>query len=494
MAGIQHTFVLMMENRSFDHMLGFSAITGADAQTGLPTQINGLTGNESNFYNGQEYRVTPGADFRLPVDPKHEFTDVLNQLCGPNATYPNGGAYPTIDNTGFVSSYVNGGGSAPGDVMKCYRPDQLPVLNALAREFVVCDGWQSSLPGPTWPNRMFVHAASSAGLEHSPTVAEIADFETLHGFSFPNGDIFDRLKSNGFSRCLYGGDDFPMVAALKSVGIGDIRHYSLFRGDLAQATYPYNYIFIEPSYDVLHDYRGGTSQHPLGDVTAGEALIKETYEAIRNSPAWNSSVLIVTWDEHGGFYDHAKPGPAVAPGDTAPNAKYNSSGFTFRQYGPRVPGVIISPLIPKNLIDHRVYDHSSIPKFLEAMVGMKPLTARDAAAADFRSLFTLTTPRTDAPQTLPAPANSAAPAPSLSSPAPLVSTVTLTRPADTVDEGNLPSVVHSAMQQDLAVSPGERLAIVDRVRNIQTRADAAQYMAEVQQKVRTLRVAGAGGD
>ena len=82
---------------------------------------------------------------------------------------------------------------------------------------------------------------------------------------------------------------------LKGIGLADIRHYSQFQSDLAQPTYPYNYVFIEPSYDVLHDYKAGSSQHPLGDVTAGEALIKETYEAIRGSAIWNQSVLIVTW-------------------------------------------------------------------------------------------------------------------------------------------------------------------------------------------------------
>ncbi len=201
--------------------------------------------------------------------------------------------------------------------MKCYTPAQLPVLNALAREFAVCDNWYASMPGPTWPNRMFVHAGSSGGLDHSPTVGEIAEWEGISGFPLPNGTIFDRLNSASIRRRLYGGDDFPMVAALKSIHLSDIRHYSLFAEDLQQTGYADRYIFIEPSYDVLNKYRNGASQHPLGDVTRGEALIKQTYEAIRNSPVWNSSLLIVTWDEHGGFYDHVLPGAAPAPADGA---------------------------------------------------------------------------------------------------------------------------------------------------------------------------------
>jgi phospholipase C len=177
--GIEHVFVLMLENRSFDHLLGFSGITGTDAETGTSTQINGLSGTESNSYGGQTYAVTPGADYQMPTDPGHEFAAVLLQLCGADATYQSGGQYPAVDDSGFVASYVASKGQDPGEVMKCYRPDQLPVLNALAREFVVCDNWYASMPGPTWPNRMFVHAASSAGLDHSPQTAEIVEWEDI---------------------------------------------------------------------------------------------------------------------------------------------------------------------------------------------------------------------------------------------------------------------------------------------------------------------------
>src|SRR4051794_27983820 len=98
--GIGHVFVLMMENRSFDHMLGFSGIKGIDAATGHPTSIHGLTGNESNQAGGRQYEVTAGADTRMPLDPAHEFTDVVHQLGGAGATYPRGGSYPPIDNSG----------------------------------------------------------------------------------------------------------------------------------------------------------------------------------------------------------------------------------------------------------------------------------------------------------------------------------------------------------------------------------------------------------
>lgn len=213
-------------------------------------------------------------------------------------------------------------------------------------------------------------------------------WETWAGFSFPNGDIFDRLKAKGLKRCLYAGDDFPMVAALKGIQLGDIREYDKFAADLQRA-FLYNYVFIEPSYALLNDYKGSTSQHPLDDVRLGEGLIKSTYEAIRNSAIWKSSVFIITYDEHGGFYDHVPPPAAVAPGDTDLTAGHNKFGFTFEQYGPRVPAIVISPWIPKNSVDHRLYDHSPIPATVEQLFGIDALTKRDRAANSVLSLLFL---------------------------------------------------------------------------------------------------------
>ena len=483
---IEHVFVLMQENRAFDHMLGFSGITGHDAANGGSTQINGLTGSEANTFNGRVYGVSRGADDVMPVDPGHEFTNVLEQLCGPGATYPAGGAYPAINNTGFVASYVASGGAAdPGEVMKCFAPEQLPVLVALAQEFAVCDNWHASMPGPTWPNRLFVHAASSGGLDHSPTTEEIVEWETVGGFQFKAGSIFDALKKKGVSRRLYAGDDFPMVAALKGISLFDIRHYSNFASDLGQPTYPYSYVFIEPSYDVTNEYKNSTSQHPLTDITLGEGLIKETYEAIRNSPYWDSSVLILTWDEHGGFYDHAIPPGAVAPGDTTSQDKHNQYGFTFQQYGPRVPAVVISPLVPKNVIDHRLYDHASILATIEAFFGINPLTQRDAKANRFNAVLSLNAPRPDTPTTLLLPA--AAPAAVMKMSVPDLSATVAARPDETVNQGTLPVILQSALRQDLEMSPEQRTVILQRVRSIKTREQARQYLAEVQKKLRECR-------
>jgi phospholipase C len=280
-----------------------------------------------------------------------------------------------------------------------------------------------------------------------------------------------------------------MVAALKGISLFDIRHYSNLASDLGQPTYPYSYVFIEPSYDVLNDYKNSTSQHPLTDITLGEGLIKETYEAIRNSPHWNSSVLIITWDEHGGFYDHAIPPGAVAPGDTAPQDKHNQYGFTFQQYGPRVPAIVISPLVPKNVVDHRLYDHASILATSEAFFGVNPLTQRDAKANRLDALLSLNAPRPGTPATLPLPATVQAGPAVMKMSVPDLSAMVAARPDATVDQGTLPVILHSALRQDLEMSPAQRAVILERVRSIKTREQARQYLAEVQKKVRDRRAA-----
>ena len=475
---IAHIFVLMLENRSFDHLLGFSGLEGADAESGQRTTIDGLDGTESNDFNGQNYRVTRGADLVMPADPGHEFHNILHQLCGMDAKYPRGGPYPAINISGYVASYAATGGSAnPGEIMKCFTPDQLPVLYALAREFAVCDNWHAAMPGPTWPNRMFLHAGSSGGLDHSPSTTEILDWETGPGYSFLNDTIFDRLRTARIAWRIYGGDHFPMVAALRGVNLLDIREFDdHFAADLQQASFPYSYTFIEPRYDVFNNYKLGNSQHPLNDVRAGELLIKTVYEAIRNSPHWESSLLIVIWDENGGFFDHAVPPAVISPGDSWQDSKYNRNGFLFDRYGPRVPALVISPLIPQGVIDHRLYDHTSVLATIEHRFGIIGMTNRDRTANPLLPLIQLSAPRAT-PSSLPDPAPPFQP-----------ETLAPTTPATAlgdqpVDTGNVPAILYAALQQNLKMSPEKRKEILARAGTIATVAHAADYLNEVQAKL-----------
>lgn len=484
---IEHVFLLMLENRSFDQLLGFAGIAGVDAETGMPTSANGLTGSESNIFDRVAYSVTQPADFVMPCDPGHEFTDVVTQLGGPGASYPRGGPYPAITDSGFVADYVCvGGEGSPGEIMKCYAPAQLPVLVSLAKEFALCDSWFASMPGPTWPNRFFSLAASSGGLDHSPSLGQIATW-FVAGASFPHGTIFDALTFGVGSSSwrIYAGSRLPMSAFLDGVKYFGIRDFdSQFAADLATGNYPPAFTLIEPSYGdvVANTYVGGTSEHPMDDVTHGEALIKAAYEAIRNSPVWNTSLLIVTWDEHGGFYDHGTPGPATPPGDTTLVSPYNEFGFTFDQYGPRVPAVIVSPLIPRNLIDHRTYDHSSIPATVERIFGLGALTARDAAADDVATLASLTSPRADCPVALPAPAESGLPdRRTLAFEAGLTAGAAQDlRPADS---GNLPGFLGAALRIAVELDPEHEAETRAHFDQIESRSDAQAFLDEVWSKL-----------
>ena len=489
---IKHVFVLMLENRSLDHMLGFSGITGKDAVDGTNTKINGLTGNETN----SGLPVTHPAGWSMPADPCHEFPCVVEQLCGAGANYPTGGPYPPINNSGFVSNYKNNGGaSSPGEIMRCFDASQLPVLNELAREFVFCDNWFSSMPGPTWPNRYFVHAASSGGLDHSPTNGEILKWFAA-GVPLKNGTIFDKLSKGSQKWHIYRGDEFPQALSLNHVHfLGGTSPLGNFQNDVNSVSkkhpYQYAYTFIEPNYgDILDNtYLRGTSQHPLDNVVCGEYVIKYVYESIRSSPLWENSLLIVTWDEHGGFYDHLNPVSAVGPGDNSTTSPLNQYGFTFQQLGVRVPAVVVSPLIPQNLIDHRTYDHSSVPATIEAVFGLTAITRRDAQANNVSNLVTLSSPRST-PQTLPVPASAGgqcpSPGPSKAAAPLALAPHLMARPLDPPDEGNLPGFLDIARRVDRELSPPHlQAAVAEKHRaSITTRVAAAAYIEEVRAKAR----------
>lgn len=494
---ITNVFVLMMENHSFDHILGFSKIKGKDAITGADTEINGLTGTESNSYNGKNYLVKNDADDCMPSDPGHEFTDTKEQLCGKDGDYPN------INNSGFVYNYATTSteGATPtdnfGDVMRCYdTPTQLPVIYQLATEFAVCDKWFSALPGPTCPNRFFALGASSGGLDHSPTSQEMLLWETFSGFKFPNGSIFDRLISkeipwrlyNDNKKCILGGQ-VPMVAALKGIRHIDIHSLDDFKEDLNDTDwgYPYKFTFIEPNYgDVLNNtFKGGSSQHPMDIAASGEQLIKDTYEAIRNSPIWSTSVLIITYDEHGGFFDHVKPPAAIAPGDDT-NPDYTTFGFDFKQYGVRVPAVIVSPLIPKNTIDHTTYNHTSIFKTLRKLYDLEKFTERDEAANDLTHLFSLENARIDCPKQLNNPATAEE----------IMEEVVSEEEQNQLDQSPLPesgtfrNMLQITYQTDLQLSdgtPADKANIAANYANLKTRGDAKRYVRNVMNRLETAR-------
>lgn len=509
-APITHVFVVMLENRSFDSMFAMSRIKG----------ITAATTKNSNSYKDKTYLVQKGAPLSLPTDPGHEFLDVVEQLGGEGAQHKwkPGGPYPPINNSGFVANYATTTdeltGTPPakdwGDVMACFdTPNQLQGLYQLATEFAICDQWYSSLPGLTWPNRFFLHGASSSGMDANPSTSQIEKWEVpWFGFRYPKGSIYDALKTAGIpyrfyndtndSKLLLGQSLFsddpskgsvigavPQVSSLHGVELTEIYSLRQFASDL-QGPYPYPYTFIEPHYGNVtnNTYEGGSSQHPMDDVYGGEYLLKAVYEAIRNSPYWDTSLLIITYDEHGGLYDSVAPGTATPPGDKPYPVDYNVNGFQFDLYGVRVPGILVSPLIPAGTIDHTPYDHTSVLKTLEELYGLNSLTKRDEHANSILKTLSCKTPRTDCPTTL-----------NVLTPRFMVAKLPITaekraqlaaRPLPT--SGNLVNTLHTLKKAEIALSgqtQPEIIAAHARFAAIQTRGDAAAYALSVLEKVRS---------
>jgi phospholipase C len=399
LAAINHIVVLMLENRSFDHMLGFLYRDRNNVSlAGQP--FEGLTGTESNKdVNGDPvvvYPINPGdknAYFMPGADPNEGFAATNTQLYG--SPTPPAGALPT--NSGFVTNFANAidwesksprwavvPGTTASMIMGMFTPQALPVLSGLARGFAVCDHWFSPAPTETMPNRAFANAATSQG--HMDDVTK----------SYTVKSIFGALSARGLSWAIYGYSQLPLTRLnFPDTNSAPAKNFGLFpdfKAAAAAGTLP-AYTFIEPSWEST-----GNSQHPNYDVALGEQLIHDVYYALQAGPAWHQTLFVLTYDEHGGCFDHVTP-PA---GATPPDSSAGEFGFDFRRFGVRVPTVLISPWIPAGTV-FRVpagatpFDHTSILKTIELRWGLPALTARDGAAMDVGDALSLAAPRADDP-------------------------------------------------------------------------------------------------
>jgi phospholipase C len=396
LSSIQHIVQLMLENRSFDHMLGF-LYPNKTGPNGQP--FEGLIGTEfNNDADGNPVRVyqidpaTAGAYFMPGADPAEGYANTNSQLFGTGN--PPSSAKPT--NGGFVTNYAAAitfgqqqhrtplAGTVASNIMGIFTPTALPILSGLATGFAVCDHWYSSVPTQTLPNRAFAVAATSQGHMNDSTAS----------YTVPS--IFGLMTAHGLSWKIYGYDkepltrgNFPDTLNAPDTCFGKFHD---FQADAAAGNLP-AYAFLEPSWDSV-----GNSQHPNYDVALGEVLIQQIYQALRNGPGWNQTLLIITYDEHGGCYDHVGPPDGAVP----PDSSVGEFGFDFTRFGVRVPAVLVSPLIAPGTI-YRVptgsmpIDHTSVLKTIERRWALPALTARDAAAPDLGGVLTLTTPRTDDP-------------------------------------------------------------------------------------------------
>ena len=489
---VTHVIVLMLENHSFDNMLALS---------GIPGILKATHDNCNSYIHAEDgkqhtYCFKEGAPSSMPTDPGHEFPDVVTQLAGVDARYDPRYPYPPINNSGFVANYAvtrTEDDPPPKDkvkeIIRGFIPDQIPNLHFLAKNFAVCDQWFSSLPGPTWPNRFFLHGASSHGFDHSPDFVLIEEW--LHKarfFRYPHGSIFDRMDEHGMTWALFqdhtGAPDgrAPLVAAIHNIHEEQVRNVDEFLEEVRSESYPYQYTFIEPNYGdaILLDYRDGSSQHPRDGVAGGEHLIMRVYNALVDSPIWEHCVLIITYDEHGGFYDHFPPGKATPPGDGPPGKDYSKYGFDFRQYGVRVPAVVVSPFTWQHGVDHETYDHTSVLATLESLFGLHPLTDRDGAAHDLMHLFLH--PSTEPPPKLepPAPIQSARP--------PVSAAEQAAKDLEPIPDGTTLTGILGVTAKADAHIRGYELARA-RFATVKTRGDARVYIREVRERVDAIRAA-----
>jgi phospholipase C len=318
---------------------------------------------------------------QMKSDPAHDLSDVLAQMAGPNMGFV----------TNFQRHYAESVAADWAEVMNYYGQGALPVLHALAESFVVCDRWFSSVPGPTWPNRFFVHSGTSLGHVDMP---EGIFHPHLH--LYDQVTVYDQLEKAGKSWAIYRGD-FPQTLTMTQMLKYPFHFHKMRRffkdARGPEAKFP-NYSFIEPTY-----FGGGQNdEHPPSDILRGEVLLAQVYNAIRKNEAlWEKTLLVVLYDEHGGFYDHVNPPACVAPDG-------NTSEFSFAQYGIRVPAVLISPWLEKQVISDDL-DHTSLLRYATDRWGLGPLGARTAAAKSFASSWKVADAvRTDVPASIPEPA------------------------------------------------------------------------------------------
>ncbi|KAL7139611.1 hypothetical protein ABFS83_09G064300 [Erythranthe nasuta] len=401
---IKNVVVLVLENRSFDHMLGWM-------KKSVNPSINGVTGKECNSVASPKSDTKPeticfsdDAEYVDP-DPGHSFEAVEQQVFGSalSASASEPKSIPSM--SGFVEQALSMSENLSATVMKGFRPENVPIFASLVTEFAVFDRWFCSIPGPTQPNRLFVYSATSHG--------STSHVKTQLAKGYPQKTIFDSLHENNLDFGIYF-QNIPTTLFYRNLRklkyVFKFHNYDLkFKRDAKNGKLP-SLSVIEPRYFDVVGFPAN-DDHPSHDVANGQKLVKEVYEAVRAGPQWNETLLVITYDEHGGFYDHV-PTPYVdvpsPDGNTGPEPYF----FKFDRLGVRVPTIMVSPWIkkgtvitkPKGPFPNSEYEHSSIPATIKKIFNLSSnfLTHRDAWAGTFEQVFDqLTSPRTDCPEVLP---------------------------------------------------------------------------------------------
>ena len=393
---VESVVVLMLENRSFDNLIGF-LYTSNGNKSPSGDSYDGLTGNETNpsHPNGTDpvrvSRNTTSPTVPTP-DPHEEFEFITEQLFTP----------PGTRNQGFVIDYATVRGATGADIMRCYDPSMIPCLKSIAENYAVCDAWFASVPSQTWPNRSFVHCGWSNGhVNNAPDDPLRWDIETIYN---------EMTSTRKASWSVYYDEFFISLTRLQLPKLWKLRYsrnfkpFKEFLKDANAGRLP-NYAFVEPNF--FHNPITGeqaNDQHPPHDVVFGDTFIGHVYNAVVTSPQWkaNQVLFIITHDEHGGCYDHVPPPLDAKP----PQPGTGDFGFDFKRFGVRVPFVLVSPYVPKGSVFRapagQTFDHTSILATLEQRYGLGALKDRETVAPDLGDVLSLPQPRTDsAPIVLP---------------------------------------------------------------------------------------------
>jgi phospholipase C len=373
---IDHVVHLMFENRSFDNLLGYlyapNDLPKYNIPPANPTTFNGLAFGGPWFNldkDGKRFNaVTPTTAFGTHSpnvvpwpDPGEPFDDVHEQL------FHAGGPKPTM--SGFFVNYAHQKGVAPdnvGQIMQNYSKEQLPVLSTLARSFAVSDAWYCSMPTQTWPNRGFAHSGSSDGnVLNSPYIPWGIDtiFTTLQKLNISWGVYHDTLYTPALAQLQFR----KHWSLAMDHGFGHFKDF-LTRCNAHEDAPPSMklpaYSFVEPRFAAerwLLTVHHSEDYHPPHNVQHGELFLAEVYNAIKSSPYRDRILLIITFDEHGGTYDHAAPPDGAKAPLPVPVAK---NGFNYDLFGVRVPAIIVSTWVKPGTVFRSTastpYDHTSI--------------------------------------------------------------------------------------------------------------------------------------
>lgn len=405
---VQHVVVLMLENRSFDHLFGFLYSGEQRPKHFLPphstSEFNGMPRSFSNPSNPEffsasrsaaevsadDVKVRIGAEDRcIPrQNPQERFEHVNLQLFG--TTQPAAGQQPSMN--GFVISYADKHPERGAEIMQCYAPEQLPTFSALAYNFAICDEWYSSAPTQTWPNRAFFHTGTSMG--------QVDDYP-YDPYAYDTPTIFNVLTERKVSWAVYNDSHITSSTRLQFPQLWDLllephfQNLEAFEGDARSGNLP-AYAFLEPSFLIEPN-----DAHPPHDMLLADQLVWRVWRAVSTGAHWDSTLLLITFDEHGGCVDHQPPPYGSVP----PDERRAANGFAFDRYGVRVPMIAVSPWLEAGTVfrspGDRPYDHTSVlatlRDWLEIPSGAMLKSHRVESAPTLGHLLTRSEPRKEIP-------------------------------------------------------------------------------------------------